>query len=93
MSDQSNGVGMIEGLESLARLEERILATVEQLRAARREKEQAEREAAQLRIELASSEQRARQAVADLESFRAERRQIGERLEQLLIQIDLLTKE
>ena len=73
-------------LESLGRLEERILATVEQLRAARREKTQAEQEAALLRERLARSEQQ-------LEALRAERRQISERLERLLSQIDSLSQE
>ncbi len=73
-------------LENLGRLEERILATVEQLRAARRDKSQAEQEAGRLRERLAQSEQQ-------LEVLRAERRQIGERLERLLSQIDLLSKE
>ena len=73
-------------LESLGRLEERILATVEQLRAARRDKTQAEQEAARLRERLTQSEQQ-------LEALRAERRHIGERLERLLSQVDLLSQE
>lgn len=76
----------INGLESLNRLEERILATVEQLREAREGKAKADREAAALREQLA-------RAKSDLEALRAERRQIGERLERLLGQIDLLAKE
>ena len=76
----------INGLESLNRLEDRILATVEQLRDARAGKAKAEREAAALRDQLA-------RASSDLEALRAERRQIGERLERLLGQIDLLAKE
>ena len=73
-------------LENLGLLEERILATVEQLRAARREKTQAEQEAALLRQRLAHSEQQ-------LEALRSERRQISERLERLLHQVDLLGQE
>ena len=69
----------MEDLGSLAKLEERILATVEQLRGARRE-------TALLKEQLT---QRDRQ----IASLRAERRQIGERLERLLHQIDLLSKE
>lgn len=76
----------IDGLESLGRLEHRILATVEQLRAARSGKEKAEKEAATLREQLA-------RANKDLETLRSERRQISERLESLLEQIDLLSKE
>ena len=70
MEEQAN-------LEPLARLEERILETVGQLKAAREAKAQAESEAAALR-----------QRVAALE---AERRQILERVEKLLAQIDTLT--
>ena len=73
-------------LQNLSRLEERILATVEQLRAARRDKTQAEQEAARLRERLSQSEQQ-------LEALRAERRQISERLERLLSQIDSLGQE
>ena len=71
MEEQAN-------LEPLARLEERILETVGQLKAAREAKAQAESEAAALR-----------QRVAALE---AERRQILERVEKLLAQIDTLTQ-
>lgn len=76
----------IDGLESLSRLENRILATVEQLRTARDGKNKAEREAASLRDQLA-------RAKADLEALRTERKQISERLERLLEQIDLLGRE
>lgn len=71
MEEQAN-------LEPLARLEERILETVGQLKAAREARAQAESEAAALR-----------QRVAALE---AERRQILERVEKLLAQIDTLTQ-
>ena len=71
MEEQAN-------LEPLARLEERILETIGQLKAAREAKAQAESEAAVLR-----------QRVAALE---AERRQVLERVEKLLAQIDTLTQ-
>jgi chromosome segregation ATPase len=78
------------GLESLARLEERILETVEQLRAARGEKAAAEHENARLRDELARAEQEAGGLRGEIESFRQERRQILQRVEHLLTQIDAL---
>jgi FtsZ-binding cell division protein ZapB len=80
----------IEGLEPLARLEERILETVEQLRVERREKEEARREAALLRERLQGSEQRARQLTAEVEALRRERRLVAERVEKLLAQVDSL---
>jgi chromosome segregation ATPase len=80
------------GLESLARLEERILETVEQLRASRREKAELEKAAALLRERLAQSEQRAKELAAEVESSRVERRQIGARVQKLLAQIDLLSQ-
>lgn len=82
----------IEGLDALGRLEERILETVNQLRAERGEKEEAHKEAAALRERLHASEQKARQLAADLDAYRLERRQIAERLEKLLAQIDLLSQ-
>lgn len=94
MSDSSNGSPIdAHELGSLALLEERILATVEQLRATRREKAQAESEAVALREQLAQAEQRNRELARELDSFRAERRQISQRLEHLLSQIDLLARE
>ena len=97
MEEQANTVaaspeGAPAGLESLAKLEERILETVEQLRAARRDKTQAESDAALLREHLAQAEERNRQLTAQVDLFRAERRQIVERVEKLLAQIDLLTQ-
>jgi len=66
----------VDGLESLAKLEARILETVAQLRAARQEKEQAQTETRTLREEVVR--------------LRGERRQILERVEKLLAQIDTL---
>ena len=60
----------LTGLEPLARLEERILATVEQLRAARQEKAQAERDQAPLREQLARAEQENRKSRAEAEALR-----------------------
>ena len=88
-----NQVAELEGLSALTRLEERILATVEQLRAARQEKSQAQQEAAMVREQLAQSKERVRQLTAEIDSLRVERRRIGERLETLLAYIDLVVKE
>lgn len=88
-----NAVAETEGLGALAKLEERIIVTVEQLRAARREKADAERESAALRERLVHSEQQARQLKSEIDSLRSERRLIGERLERLLTQIDSLGQE
>lgn len=94
MANQSDdAVTETEGLGALARLEERILGTAEQLRAARREKADAERESAALRERLAQSEQQARQLKSEIDSLRSERRLIGERLERLLTQIDSFGEE
>lgn len=92
-SDDDEAVMETEGLGALAKLEERITVTVEQLRAARREKADAQRESAALRERLAQSEQQARQLNSEIDSLRSERRLIGERLERLLAQIDSLGQE
>lgn len=92
-SDDDEAVMETEGLGALAKLEERITVTVEQLRAARREKADAQRESAALREQLTQSEQQARQLNSEIDSLRSERRLIGERLERLLAQIDSLGQE
>ena len=66
-------------LQPLARLEERILETVNEIRSARADKARAEREAAELRERVAALE--------------ADRRQILDRVEKLLSQIDTLAQE
>jgi len=63
-------------MEPLGRLEERIVETVAQLKAARQDKARAEQEAHALRDRVAALE--------------AERRQILERVEKLLTHIDSL---
>ena len=83
----------VEGLQPLARLEERIVETVEQLRVARRERAEAGQEAAALRERLARSEQHARQLAGEAETLRRERRQILERVEKLLAYVDSLRQE
>ena len=65
-------------LQPLVRLEERILETVNQLKAAREEKTRAQSEAASLRKQVGALE--------------SERRQILDRVEKLLAQIDTLTQ-
>ncbi len=80
----------VEALRPLARLEERIVETVEQLRAVRREKAEAGKEAAGLRERLGRSEQHGRQLAGEAETLRRERRQILERLEKLLAYVDSL---
>ena len=65
-------------LQPLAQLEERILETVHQIKAARKDKAQAENEAAALREKVAALE--------------GERRQILQRVEKLLSQIDTLAQ-
>jgi predicted nucleic acid-binding Zn-ribbon protein len=92
-SDDDEAVMETEGLGALAKLEERITVTVEQLRAARREKADAQRESSTLRERLAQNEQQARQLNSEIDSLRSERRLIGERLERLLTQIDSLGQE
>ncbi len=67
-----------DALQPLARLEERILETVGQLKTAREEKARAEREAAALRERVSALE--------------AERRHILERVEKLLSRIDSLAQ-
>ena len=80
----------LSGLEPLARLEERILATVEQLHAARQEKEKAESGQAALRDQLARAEQESRKFRGEAEALRKERRQILERVERLLAHVEKL---
>jgi len=91
-----------DALKPLERLEHRILETVRELKAARQEKAQAESEAAALRETVrdlkSAGEQKAqaeseaaalRERVATLED---ERRQILDRVEKLLVQIDTLAQ-
>jgi len=85
-------VAEVEGLQPLAHLEARILEVIEQLRTTRREKAVLEQEVAALRERLGESEQRGRDLSKELEARRLERRQISERLEKLLAQIDLLAQ-
>ena len=65
-------------LQPLAQLEERILETVQQIKAAREAKARAEEKAAALQDKVAALE--------------AERRQILQRVEKLLSQIDTLAQ-
>ena len=81
------------GLEALARLEERILETVEELRAARQEKTEAEHERISLRDQIGRLEQENRKLRGEAEAFRKERRQILERVEKLVSQIDSLSRK
>ena len=82
-----------EELEPLARLEERVLQTAEQLRASRRARAEAQGAVAALQDQLSLSQQRVRELTAEVESLRAERQQIGDRLQKMLDQIDLLAEE
>src|SRR5690242_20160501 len=83
----------LAGLEPLARLEERILATVEQLRVARHERAQAESDRAALRDQLARAEQEGRKFRGEADALRKERRQILERVERLLTQVEKLPQD
>jgi hypothetical protein len=69
--------------DPLARLEERILQAADAVSRLRREKEAAQREAAEARA-LAAKQ------TGELETLRAERAQIRGRIEKLLDQIELL---
>jgi len=92
MAQQSSVVETADpaGLEPLSRLEERIVETVERLRAAQREKAEAEREASRLERLLVDRDRQIQPLTEELEALRAERREITERLENLLTQIDRL---
>jgi FtsZ-binding cell division protein ZapB len=72
--------------DSLVRLEERILRTVELVARLRQEKEAAEREAVEARAQAA-------RAVQELEQVRSERKQVRTRIEKLLGQMDLIGGE
>ncbi len=82
----------MEALGPLTRLEERILETVDQLRSARLEKAQAAADATRAREEMARAQQHSRRLEAEIEALRAERRQILDRVEKLLSQIDMLAQ-
>lgn len=69
--------------DPLARLEERILQAADAVSRLRREKEAAQREAAEARA-LAAKQ------TGELESLRAERAQIRGRIEKLLDKVELL---
>jgi len=72
--------------DSLVRLEERILRTVELVARLRQEKEAAEREAVEARAQAA-------RAVQELDQVRSERKQVRTRIEKLLGQMDLIGGE
>jgi FtsZ-binding cell division protein ZapB len=73
-------------IDSLASLEDRILKAVELVSQLRKEKEAAEREAAEARA-LAT------RVSLEMEQLRSERKQVRTRIEKLLGQMDLLSGE
>ena len=77
-----------EGLAALERLESRILGTIEQLREARRIQAQAEEDAAHYKGLVDGKDEEIERLTSDLEQARAERREISDRVESLLEQID-----
>ena len=77
-----------QGLASLERLESRILGTIEQLREARRTQGEAEENAADYKAQLDGKEEEIERLASELEQTRAERRDISNRIESLLEQID-----
>ena len=77
-----------EGLASLERLESRILGTIEQLREARRSQAQAEEDASHYKGLLDDKDQEIERLTGELERARAERRDVSDRIEALLEQID-----
>ena len=77
-----------EGLASLERLESRILGTIEQLREARRRQAQAEEDASRYKGLIDDKDQEIERLTGELEQARAERRDVSNRIESLLEQID-----
>ena len=77
-----------EGLASLERLESRILGTIEQLREARRRQAQAEEDASRYKGLMDDKDQEIERLTGELEQARAERRDVSDRIESLLEQID-----
>lgn len=80
-------------IDSLSSLEERITRAVELVTALKHQNEQmsAKVKAAEAERDAAIAE--ARQSVSELESLRAERKQVRTRIEKLLGQMDLLSAQ
>ena len=74
-------------------LEEKILRTIELLKAAREAKAAAEREASRLREELNEREEEVETMRHELVGFRREREEVRTRVEKMLDQIEALNTE
>ena len=74
-------------------LEEKVLRTIELLKAAREAKTAAERDAARLREQLNERNEEVDTLRQELVSFRREREEVRTRVEKMLGQIEALTAE
>jgi uncharacterized coiled-coil DUF342 family protein len=74
-------------------LEDKIYRTIEQLKAAREAKQQAEAELARVRQQVASQRGEAEALNRELVDLRREREEVRSRVEKMLNQIDSLTAD
>ncbi len=74
-------------------LEEKVLRTIELLKAARDAKATAERDASRLREQLTEREEELDRIRHDMVALRREREEVRTRVEKMLSQIDALTTE
>jgi chromosome segregation ATPase len=74
-------------------LEQKVLRTIELLKAAREGKATAERDSARLREQLTEREEELDQLRHDMVALRKEREEVRTRVEKMLGQIDSLTAE
>jgi len=81
-----------EGLEQLARLEQKIQRAIELLHSARAEKEELQGENAQLRRKLAEQDQSLRLLHEQLHRMEKDRDNIKTRVQKILEQVDTLTQ-
>lgn len=89
----SNAVEVAPSTADFKSLEEKILRTIELLKAAREGKVAAERDASRLREQLTARDEELEAQRQELVSLRREREEVRTRVEKMLKQIDELTAE
>jgi septal ring factor EnvC (AmiA/AmiB activator) len=89
----ANAVEIAPSTADFKSLEEKILRTIELLKAAREAKAVAERDVARLREQLNEREEEIESTRHELVSLRREREEVRTRVEKMLGQIESLTEE
>ena len=89
----ANAVDVAPSTADFKSLEEKILRTIDLLKAAREAKAVAERDAARLREQLNEREEEVETMHQELVAFRREREEVRSRVEKMLDQIEALAVE